>query len=128
MSDSRRNRSAAQPDQRDAESELIESALRKIITAIVIAGALIALAIWSRPSPHYQVAVGDGRIVRINTQSGAVIACEGEICAIVLQRGKHLDRHLPARALPAPAAAPAQAPAAAAPAPAPPAQAAPAAR
>jgi hypothetical protein len=120
MSDSQRNRSAPEPERRDAESELIEAALRKIITAIVIAGALIALAIWARPSPHYQVAVGDGRIVRINTQSGTVIACEGETCAIVLQHGKHLERHLPAPALPAPAPAPAPAAAApqAAPAPA----------
>jgi hypothetical protein len=108
MSDSQRNRSAPEPERRDAESELIEAALRKIITAIVIAGALIALAIWARPSPHYQVAVGDGRIVRIDTRTGTVIACEGETCAIVLQRGHHLERHLPAL-LPAPAAQPAPA-------------------
>lgn len=122
MSDRERYRSAPEPDRRTAESELIDAALRKIVTAIVIAGALIALAIWSRPSPpHYQVAVGDGRIVRINTQSGTVIACEGETCAIVLERGRHLARHLPSRALPAPAAAPAPALPApkAAPAPAP---------
>lgn len=123
MSDNRRYRSAAEPERRDAESDMIDAALRKIITAIVIAGALIALAIWSRPSPRYQVAVGDGRIVRINTQSGTVIACEGETCAIVLQRGRHLERHLMEHALPAPAAAPAPAAprpqAAPAPAPAP---------
>jgi hypothetical protein len=104
-----------------ALAELVDGVLRKLVTAIVIAGAIIALAIYARPAPpRYQAAVGDGTIVRIDTRNGTVIACEAGRCATVLRRGQHLDRHLPDHAVPAPQALPAPAPAAApAPAPAP---------
>jgi len=97
-------------------AELADAALRKIVTAIVIAGAIVAIAIYARPAPpRFQAAVGDGRIVRIDTRNGTVIACEAGVCATVLRRGQRLERSLPARpapaALPAPAAAPAPAPA-----------------
>lgn len=107
------------PDEREARatvSDLIEASLRKIVTAIIIAGAIVGFAIWSRPSPpRYQVAVGDGLIVRVNTESGAVIACRGETCTLIVQHGHNLVDHLPpppappapAPALPAPAATPA---------------------
>lgn len=98
-------------------ADIVEIAARKLVTAIVIAGGLIALAIYFRPSPpRYQAAVGDGRIVRIDTKSGSVIACEGTRCYRVLRRGQELDDPPPPpKALPAPVARqPAQ------PAPAPP--------
>ena len=86
-------------------AELADSAMRKIVTAIVIAGALIALAIYMRPSPpRYQTAVGDGRIVRVDTRTGTVIACEGRPCYRVLRRGQDLEEAPAAKALPAPAA------------------------
>lgn len=99
-------------------AELVDNVLRKLVTAIVIAGAIIALAIYARPAPpRYQAAVGDGKIVRIDTRNGTVIACEGDRCATVLRRGQHLERHL---STPAPAALPAPAaPAPALPAPTP---------
>jgi len=102
-------------------ADIVENAARKLVTAIVIAGGLIALAIYFRSSPsspRYQAAVGDGRIVRIDTRTGTVIACEGERCFRVLRRGQELDERPAVRALPAPAARPAQ------PAPAPPSNAA----
>jgi len=93
-----------------ALAELVDNVLRKLVTAIVIAGAIIAIAIYARPAPpRYQVAVGDGKIVRIDTRNGTVIACEAERCATVLRRGQHLERHL-ATPAPAPAALPAPAP------------------
>jgi hypothetical protein len=96
-------------------ADIIDNAARKIVTALVIAGGLIALAIYFRPSPpRYQAAVGDGKVVRIDTRSGSVIACDGERCYRVLRRGQELDRAPAPKALPAPAARPAQ------PAPAPP--------
>jgi len=103
-----------------ALAEIVDNVLRKLVTAIVIAGAIIALAIYARPAPpRYQAAVGDGKIVRIDTRNGTVIACAAGVCATVLRRGQHLERHLPAPA-PAPAALPAPAPRPApAPAPAP---------
>jgi hypothetical protein len=110
------------PDEREARAtvaELIDASLRKLVTAIIVAGGLIAIAIWWSPSPHYQVAVGDGLVVRVNTHSGKVIACRGEVCAQVLENGQDLEDHLPPPTPPAPAlSAPAAAPAAA-PAPAP---------
>lgn len=87
-------------------ADIVEIAARKLVTAIVIAGGLIALAIYFRPSPpRYQAAVGDGRVVRIDTRSGTVIACEGSRCYRVLRRGQELDDAPPAKALPAPAPA-----------------------
>jgi hypothetical protein len=128
MSDSRPPRFSGEPREPApatlALGDLIDGAARRIITAIVIAGGLIGLAIWSQEggeAPRYQVTAADGRIIRINTESGTVIACDterpGGRCAIVLQRGQSLDDALPARpapprvearpapALPAPAAA-----------------------
>ena len=102
------------PDERDARAtvaDLIDASLRKLVTAIIVAGGLIAIAIWWSPSPHYQVAVGDGLVVRVNTHSGNVVACRGEVCAQVLENGQDLEDHLPpppapVPALPAPAATP----------------------
>jgi hypothetical protein len=107
--------------------ELVESAVRKLVTAIVIAGGLIAIGLYSQAGPaRYQVIAADGRVFRINTQSGTVIGCEGDRCAIVLRHGQELEDNLGPPALPKqlapPQAAPAPAPAAApgiAPAPAP---------
>ncbi len=111
MSDNR-PRPAAAPDARPEPSlaELVEVAVRRILTSIVIAGGLIALAVYSQGDPpRYQVTAADGRIIRINTQSGTVIACEEENCAIILERGQSLDDKLPPRALPKQEARPAPA-------------------
>lgn len=105
--------------------ELIESAVRKIVTGIVIAGGLIAVGLYSQAGPaRYQVIAADGRVFRINTQSGTVIGCEGERCAIVLRRGQELEDNLdpapvPKQIAPPPQAAPAPAPTIAPPATAP---------
>jgi hypothetical protein len=107
MSDNRARPSSARPEAAEpSRAELVEVGIRKIMTSIVIAGGLIALAVYSKDDPpQYQVAAADGRMYRINTQSGTVIGCEGRTCAIVLQRGQDLDDKLPERALPAPAQA-----------------------
>lgn len=90
-------------------ADIVENAARKIVTALVIAGGLIALAVYFRPSPpRYQAAVGDGQIVRVDTRSGTVIACEGERCYRVLRPGQELDEAPRPKALPAPAAREAQ--------------------
>lgn len=106
-----------QPSREPSTAELVDMALRKIVTALVIAAAIIAIAIYARPAPpRYQaIAAPDGRIIRVDTRSGTILACEGRTCMRVVQRGQHLERELPAPA-PAPAALPAPAPA---PAPAP---------
>jgi len=105
-------------------AEVAEGAVHKFVTVLVIAAALIALAIYARPAPpRYQAVVGDGKVVRIDTRSGTMIACEAERCFRILKSGQILDRNprraaLPKQepaaapqALPAPATAPAPAPA-----------------
>lgn len=104
-----------EPAREPTTAELVDMALRKIVTALVIAAALIALAIYARPAPpRYQaVAAPDGRILRIDTRKGTILACEGRRCMTVVRRGQSLVRELPAKALPAPQpqALPAPAPA-----------------
>jgi len=96
-------------------AEVVENAARKLVTAIVISGGLVALAIYFQPSPpRYQATAADGRIVRVDTRTGTVIACEGARCYRVLRRGQELDERPAATALPRPVAReaqPAQAPA-----------------
>jgi hypothetical protein len=105
------------PDREPALGDLIEGAIRKLVTGIVIAGGLIGLGLWSsRPSSsgHYQVIAADGRIYRLNMQSGTVIGCEGNRCAIILAHGQDLEDNLPPPApkqVAPPQAAPAPAPA-----------------
>ena len=91
--------------------EIVDSAVRRLSTAIAIAGALIALAIYARPGPpSYQAFSTGGSIVRVNTRSGSVLECVDGRCGIVVRHGQHLDRRPPPKALPAPAqTAPAQA-------------------
>ena len=113
-------------DEEPPFAEIVDTAIRRIVTSVVIAGAVIGLAIYSRPSPpRYQVTAADGRVYRINSKSGTVVGCQGERCAIVLQRGQDLEDSLPedvpkqvtppVQALPAPppstAPAPTQTPA-----------------
>lgn len=95
------------PPEEIALADIVENAARKLVTAIVIAGGLIALALYFQPSPpRYQVGAGaDGRIVRVDTRSGTVIACDGERCYRVLRRGQELDEAPARKALPAPAPA-----------------------
>ena len=91
-------------------AEMVDVAVRRVITSIFIAGGMIALAIWSQDveAPRYQVAAADGRVFRIDTGSGRVIACdEQENCTIIVQRGKELLDSLPPRQAPEAAPAPA---------------------
>lgn len=115
------------PDARDSRqsetslNDLADSALRKIVSAIVLSGALVALAIYSRADPpRYQAIVGDGQIVRIDTRTGTVIACEENRCMQIVRRGQRLERSLGPAPVPKqdvqPREAPASAPTGAAPA------------
>ena len=101
-----------QRDERGPEpslGDIVDGAVRRIVTGFVIAGAFIGLAIYSRPGPpRYQAFATDTGIVRVNTRSGTVIVCEpGRRCAIVVQRGQGLDRRPAPKAVEAPAAPPA---------------------
>ena len=94
--------------------ELIEGATRKLVTGLVIAGGLIGLGLWSskpsRDSSHYQIVAAEGRIYRLNTESGWVIGCDGNRCGIVLRSGRDLEDPLPAPTPPRQLAPPTPAP------------------
>jgi hypothetical protein len=90
--------------------ELVDRLGRRIASALVIAGALIGLAIYWRPGPlRYQAVAAGSQVVRLDTRSGTMIACEADQCGIVLRHGQHLTiRPLvsPPKAAPSPAPAP----------------------
>jgi hypothetical protein len=94
------SRRGREPEREQTVGDVIDAAVRKIVTAIVIAGGLIALGIWSGgrgdPSPDYQVTAADGRMYRVSTESGRVIACQGTHCWEMLDRGQSLEDGPPA--------------------------------
>lgn len=103
--DGERDRLRGRGAERDREptlGELIDSSVRKIVTAIFIAGGLIALGAWSGgsgggdPSPDYQITAADGRVYRVGTERGRIIACEGTHCWEMLDRGDDLKDGPPA--------------------------------
>jgi hypothetical protein len=101
-----------EPEPEPTLGEVIDGAVRKVVTAIVIAGGLIALGVYSSgggdPSPDDQVTAADGRMYRVTTESGRVIACEGQRCWEMLDRGQDLDDGPPAGETPRQNAAAAQ--------------------
>lgn len=94
-------------------SETVDSAIRRVSTAVVIAGAIVGLAVYARPGPPRFEAFAEGdRIVRVDTRKGTIISCEGQqTCQLILRSGQRLTRvkrtDAPAqpKALPGPAAA-----------------------
>ena len=119
-------RDPAERDERQPEpplSEMVDAAVRRIVTGIVIAGAAIALGLYSsRPAPpRYEVDVSGSTVLRTDVRSGTVIACESQRCYTVVRRGQRLEKGPAARPLPAPPPPPRAlpAPAVAEPAPAP---------
>src|SRR5688572_10129554 len=98
------DRSTFPPDpERDlTNAELAQKIARTIATAFIVAGALIALAIYWRPAPQrYQAfATDDGRIVRIDTKTGGMIGCEKGSCFTIRRRGQDLVANPDKAALP----------------------------
>lgn len=112
-------------------AELIERMTSRIVNSLVIAAGMIALGLYAGGSgdveaPDYQiVSTSDGRVVRLNTETGSIVSCDSARCTLVLLRSDDLDRlsedereaiEARERALPPPAAAPQNGAAPAAPA------------
>jgi len=85
--------------------------------SVLIAGSIVAAALilsWGMPrsTPRYQLAASGDMIVRLNTESGVMIACSQQRCARVAtpRHGEHFgpvtieQDAAPAPALPKPAA------------------------
>jgi hypothetical protein len=91
MSDDRFDSSASAPRQ-PMLGEAIDSAVRKITTAIVIAGGLIGLGIYAHPEPRFDAFAAGERIVRVDGRTGTIIVCvEGRPCELVLRKGQRLE-------------------------------------
>jgi hypothetical protein len=90
--------------------ELIDKASRRLTTAVLMAGGLIAISIYAKPEgPHYSVAAADGRVIRVNSRNGAMVSCGNDGCITIRKPGAKVHvgfgdgRDKPA-ALPSPAA------------------------
>ncbi|HEX8215216.1 MAG TPA: hypothetical protein VF582_07085 [Allosphingosinicella sp.] len=90
--------------------DAIRQAATALGVSLVIAAAIIGWAMPDKPqAPKYEGYVVEGRIVRLNTQNGNIVACDFNRCVRVLGNGKSLQPNsAPALAAP-PAAAPAPA-------------------
>jgi len=95
------------PEPEPSLSEVVESAIRRGTTALVIASGIIGLAIYARPAPpRFDAFAVGSQIVRVDTRTGSIIRCEdGKTCELILRRGQRLTRPARSSALPKPAAA-----------------------
>lgn len=99
--------------------DMLDLVGRRLSGAVMVAGALIGAGIYMGgdrvEAPDYQIYAQDGEVFRLNTDSGSIIACNGNRCMQVLKRGQDLAEgqgntlfKTPPAQLPAPAPAQAQ--------------------
>lgn len=123
MIDDPRYRSSARHEEPVSDSPLadaIEMSVRRIVLALVLGGGLIGLGAYFSgdrvEAPNYQVTTtSDGRIVRLNTDSGSIVVCQDNRCWVMQRGSSDLEDEPPAdlpkqEARPALPAPPAQAP------------------
>lgn len=122
MTDDPRYRSSSRYEERRSDSalaDLVDMSVRRIVTAIALAGGLIGIGAYFSgdriEAPDYLVTTtSDGRIVRLNTDSGSIVVCQSNRCWVMQRGSDDLDDEPPADlpkqdvrpALPAPAQAP----------------------
>ena len=91
---------------------------KRLMIGLALAGALPAIALYAQPQPkHFEAFVANGEVIRVNTRTGTIVACNAERCMQVLERGQKLKEFPEGRlfapeapaapALPSPAGAPA---------------------
>lgn len=104
--DDRRYRSAYrdEPPARDSLlADTIDVAVRRVVTGLVLAGALVGAGIYlsdsgSEPARYQALTTSDGRIVRLNTDSGSLVVCQGNDCWLMQRGSSNLDDEPPAAA------------------------------
>lgn len=102
----RSGRRAAEP----TLGESIDAAVRKVVTAVVIAGGVIALGLYASrggdPSVDYQIATTpDGTLYRVDSERGRIIACRNDHCWRLVSDRDDIDDDPPAQNSAAPAVA-----------------------
>ena len=101
-----------------SRSEVFRQGTATLALAIVAAAAIVGFSLPDAPRPpKYQAFVVDGKIVRLDTREGHLVACDFNRCVRVLGNGKKLAPNSAPGLAPAPAApalaaprAPAEAP------------------
>ena len=78
-------------------AEMVERMTSRLANSLVIAAGILALGIYSSgdhiEAPSFQaVAMPDGRIVRVNTDSGSILSCDATRCSRVRLDSDDLDR------------------------------------
>lgn len=113
-------------------AEIVERMTSRVANSLVIAAGVIAIGIYaaggvSQPARYQAVSTPDGRVVRVNTESGSIVSCDASRCTLIQLRSDDLNRRDEEEqerrseqqpALPSPAAAPAASGPASSPAPA----------
>lgn len=86
-------------DTREPLAGLIERMTSRVVNSLVIAAGLVALGLYASggggdvEAPDYQiVAASDGRVVRLNTETGSIVSCTAVRCTLVLMRSNDLER------------------------------------
>jgi hypothetical protein len=76
----------------DARYEMVRQAAVTLGVSLVVAAGIIGWSLPDAPSaPRYQGFVVDGKIVRLNTRDGNIVACDFDRCVRVLGNGKQLQ-------------------------------------
>lgn len=87
-----------QDPQTMSNAAVAERMTSRISNSLVIAAGLVALGLYASgdeaaEAPTYQaVPMPDGRVVRLNTESGSVVSCDSNRCAIIFLQGDRLRR------------------------------------
>lgn len=86
-----------QDPQTMSNAAVAERMTSRISNSLVIAAGLVALGLYASgdetEAPTYQaVSMPDGRVVRLNTESGSVVSCDSNRCAIIYLQGDRLPR------------------------------------
>ncbi len=69
--------------------EPLRRAVMTLAVSVVIAATIIGWSLPDSPKPQkYQVIVADGKIVRLDTREGHLVACDFNRCVRVLGNGK----------------------------------------
>jgi hypothetical protein len=90
----------ADETERDPTSiEAAEKAVNRLALALLVSAGMIAAALSSRPGPpRYQAFAIGGQIVRVDSRTGAMIACEGGRCGNIHKRGQRIEKSWAPRA------------------------------
>lgn len=97
----------------------VERMTGRVVNSLVIAAGVIALGLYAGgggtevEAPDYQiVSTTDGRVVRLNTDTGSIVSCDAARCRLIQMRSDDLEdeferaRETPQRALPPPVVTP----------------------